>query len=141
MNGVQMMKQAQKLQSKMLRMQEELAERTVETSAGGGMVTVVANGRQQIISIKIEQEVVDPEDVDMLRGWYDASTKMTRASDCAPSVSMLSVCTMMPSLAPIAPPLKDTRPQLKTGCPNSRLARRSTLLIMARACDEKFGAT
>ena len=57
----------QKLQSKMLRMQEELAERTVETSAGGGMVTVVANGRQQILSINIEQEVVDPEDVDMLQ--------------------------------------------------------------------------
>ena len=62
-----MMKQAQKLQSKMLRMQEELAQRTVETTAGGGMVTVVANGRQQIISIKIEQEVVDPDDVEMLQ--------------------------------------------------------------------------
>jgi len=62
-----MMKQAQQLQSKMLRMQEELAERTVETTAGGGMVTVVANGRQQIISIKIEQEVVDPDDVEMLQ--------------------------------------------------------------------------
>lgn len=62
-----MMKQAQQLQSKMLRMQEELAERTVETSAGGGMVAVVANGRQQIISIRIEKEVVDPEDVDMLQ--------------------------------------------------------------------------
>jgi DNA-binding YbaB/EbfC family protein len=62
-----MMKEAQKLQAKMLRMQEELAEKTVETSAGGGMVTVVANGRQQIISIRIEPEVVDPEDVDMLQ--------------------------------------------------------------------------
>ena len=62
-----MMKQAQKLQSKMLRMQEELAEKTVKTSAGGGMVTVVANGRQQIISIEVEPEVVDPEDVEMLQ--------------------------------------------------------------------------
>jgi DNA-binding YbaB/EbfC family protein len=61
-----MMKQAQKLQSKMLRMQEELASKTVETSAGGGMVTVVANGAQQIVSIKIEKEVVDPDDVEML---------------------------------------------------------------------------
>ncbi len=62
-----MMKQAQQLQSKMLKMQEELAERTVETSAGGGMVKVVANGRQQVVSIAIDREVVDPEDVDMLQ--------------------------------------------------------------------------
>jgi DNA-binding YbaB/EbfC family protein len=62
-----MMKQAQKLQAKMMRMQEELAEKTVETSAGGGMVTVVANGKQQVVSIQIEKEVVDPDDVDMLQ--------------------------------------------------------------------------
>ena len=62
-----MMKQAQKLQSKMLKMQEELASRTVETTAGGGMINVVANGRQQIISITIDREVVDPEDVEMLQ--------------------------------------------------------------------------
>jgi DNA-binding YbaB/EbfC family protein len=62
-----MMKQAQKLQKKMMKLQEELAERTVETSAGGGMVKVVANGRQQIVSMEIEKEVVDPEDVEMLQ--------------------------------------------------------------------------
>lgn len=62
-----MMKQAQKLQAKMLKMQEELAEKTVEATAGGGMVRVVANGRQQIISIMLEKEVVDPEDVEMLQ--------------------------------------------------------------------------
>ena len=62
-----MMKQAQKLQAKMMRLQEELADKTVEATAGGGMVTVVANGRQQVVSIRIEQEVVDPEDVDMLQ--------------------------------------------------------------------------
>jgi len=62
-----MMKQAQQLQAKMLRMQEELANRTVETSAGGGMISVVANGAQQIVAIRIEKEVVDPEDVDMLQ--------------------------------------------------------------------------
>ena len=62
-----MMKQAQKLQAKMLKMQEELAERTVEASAGGGMVQVVANGRQEIVAITIDREVVDPEDVDMLQ--------------------------------------------------------------------------
>jgi DNA-binding YbaB/EbfC family protein len=63
----QMVKQAQKLQAKMLKMQEELAERTVETSSGGGMIRVTANGKQQIVSILIEKEVVDPDDVDMLQ--------------------------------------------------------------------------
>ncbi len=62
-----MMKQAQKLQKKMMKLQEELAERTVETTAGGGMVKVVANGKQQLVSIDIEKEVVDPEDVEMLQ--------------------------------------------------------------------------
>ena len=62
-----MMKQAQKLQAKMLRMQEEMAAKTVEATAGGGMVQVVANGRQQIVSIQIEPEVVDPDDVEMLQ--------------------------------------------------------------------------
>jgi hypothetical protein len=62
-----MMKQAQKLQAKMMKMQEELAERTVETASGGGMVKVVANGKQQILSIRIEKEVVDPDDVEMLQ--------------------------------------------------------------------------
>jgi len=62
-----MMKQAQKLQSKMLKMQEELADKTVESSSGGGMVKVVANGRQQIVSIQIEEEVIDPDDAEMLQ--------------------------------------------------------------------------
>jgi DNA-binding YbaB/EbfC family protein len=62
-----MMKQAQQLQSKMLKLQEELAEKTVETSSGGGMVKVVASGKQQLVSIQIEQEVVDPDDVEMLQ--------------------------------------------------------------------------
>jgi len=62
-----MMKQAQKLQSKMMKLQEEMAEKTVETASGGGMVKVVANGRQQIVSVSIEKEVVDPDDVDMLQ--------------------------------------------------------------------------
>lgn len=62
-----LMKQAQKLQSKMQKMQEELADETVETSAGGGMVKAVANGKQQIVSITIEKEVVDPDDVEMLQ--------------------------------------------------------------------------
>ena len=62
-----MMKQAQQLQSKMMKLQEELAEKTVESSSGGGMVKVTANGRQQVLSIQIEKEVVDPDDVEMLQ--------------------------------------------------------------------------
>jgi hypothetical protein len=62
-----MMKQAQKLQAQMLKMQEELAERTVESAAGGGMIRVVANGRQRIVSVSIEKEVVNPEDVEMIQ--------------------------------------------------------------------------
>jgi DNA-binding YbaB/EbfC family protein len=62
-----MMKQAQKLQARMLKMQEELAQRTVESAVGGGMITVVANGKQQIVSIRIEKEVVNPDDVEMLQ--------------------------------------------------------------------------
>jgi len=62
-----MMKQAQKLQKKMLKTQEELATKTVEASAGGGMVKVIANGSQKIESIVLEKEVVDPEDLEMLQ--------------------------------------------------------------------------
>ena len=62
-----MMKQAQKLQSQMFKMQEEMAAKTVEATSGGGMVKAVANGRQQILSIQIEKEVIDPEEVDMLQ--------------------------------------------------------------------------
>jgi DNA-binding YbaB/EbfC family protein len=61
-----MLKQAQKLQAKIFKLQEEMAERTVETTVGGGMVKAVANGKQQLVSIKIEPEVVDPNDVQML---------------------------------------------------------------------------
>lgn len=66
-NMANMMKQAQKLQAKMMRLQEEMADKTVESASGGGMVKVVANGRQQIVSVSIEKEVVDPDDVEMLQ--------------------------------------------------------------------------
>ena len=61
-----MLKQAQKLQSKIFKLQDELADKTVETTVGGGMVKAVANGKQELLSIKIEPEVVDPNDVQML---------------------------------------------------------------------------
>lgn len=61
------MKQAQAMQQKMARMQQEMEAREVEASAGGGMVTALVNGRQQLLSLKIEKSVVDPEDVEMLQ--------------------------------------------------------------------------
>lgn len=65
MNNI--MKQAQKVQKQMMEMQEELASRTVEATVGGGMVAVVANGQQDILSIRIDSEVVDPNDIEMLQ--------------------------------------------------------------------------
>ena len=61
-----LMKQMQAMQAKMEQMQEELAEKRVEGTAGGGMVRVVANGKQEILEIKIDPEVVNPADVAML---------------------------------------------------------------------------
>jgi DNA-binding YbaB/EbfC family protein len=62
-----MMKQVQQLQEQMRQAQEELAEQMVSASVGGGVVTVVMNGQQEVQSVAIEPEAVDPEDVDMLQ--------------------------------------------------------------------------
>ncbi len=62
-----LMKQAQQMQAKMAKMQEEVGKRTIEAAAGGGMVKVVVNGRQEVLSIDIEPEVVDPDDIEMLQ--------------------------------------------------------------------------
>ena len=66
MNLSNMMKQVQQIQEKMARAQEELGEKTVQADAGGGMVTVVANGKQEIISVKISPEAVELSDISML---------------------------------------------------------------------------
>lgn len=63
MNMNNMMKQAQQMQAKLAMLQNELAEREVEASAGGGMVKVKVNGKQQLLSISINKECVDPNDV------------------------------------------------------------------------------
>jgi hypothetical protein len=61
------MKQAKKLQERMASLQDELALKTVEASAGGGMVSVLVNGKHELVSLKIEKEVVNPEDIEMLQ--------------------------------------------------------------------------
>ena len=65
-NMQDLLKQAQKMQEQLQKTQEELALKTVEATSGGGMVKVVVNGNQDIVSIKIDPEVVDPEEVEML---------------------------------------------------------------------------
>ena len=62
-----MLKQVQKMQTDMARVQEELAAKTVEATVGGGTVQVVANGKNEIVSLVIKKEAVDPEDVEMLQ--------------------------------------------------------------------------
>lgn len=66
-NMGKMLKQAQKMQQDMAKLQEELKERTVEASAGGGVVEVTVSGKQELLTIKINPEVVDPEDIEMLQ--------------------------------------------------------------------------
>ena len=61
-----MLKEAQKFQAQLEALREEVAKRKVEATAGGGMVTVEANGSQEIVSIKIDREVINPEDAQML---------------------------------------------------------------------------
>ena len=61
-----MMKQVQKMQKKMMQLQEEIAQRRVEGTAGGGMVTAVVDGKLNVVEVRIDAAVVDPEDVEML---------------------------------------------------------------------------
>ncbi|WP_373894494.1 YbaB/EbfC family nucleoid-associated protein [Virgibacillus natechei] len=69
-----MMKQMQKMQKQMTKAQEELHELSFEASAGGGMVTVTANGKKEITDVQIKEEVVDPDDVEMLQDLILAAT-------------------------------------------------------------------
>ncbi|PAD80612.1 YbaB/EbfC family nucleoid-associated protein [Niallia circulans] len=73
-NMQNMMKQMQKMQKKMAEAQEQLGEEKIEGTAGGGMVTVVLSGHKEIIDVIIKEEVVDPEDVEMLQDLVLAAT-------------------------------------------------------------------
>jgi DNA-binding YbaB/EbfC family protein len=68
-----LMKQAQKMQQEMGKVQEESKKKTIEATSGGGMVTVTANGAMEIISIKIERDVVNPDDIEMLQDLISAA--------------------------------------------------------------------
>lgn len=74
MNMNKMMKQVQKMQREMARVQEEMEAKTVTGTAGGGAVTVTVNGKLELLSVEIEPEVVDPDDVEMLQDLVMAAT-------------------------------------------------------------------
>lgn len=78
-----LMKQAQQFQTKLAKLQEELEKRTVEASSGGGMVTAVVSGGQQILSVTIDPEVVDANDIEMLQDLIIAAVNdgLTRAKE------------------------------------------------------------
>ncbi len=67
------MKQAKKMQEQMGKLQQELETKTIEAQAGGGMVRVVVNGKFEIVSLKIEKDVVNPEDIEMLQDLVSAA--------------------------------------------------------------------
>jgi hypothetical protein len=83
--GFNPLQQVKALQEKMAKMQEELAFKKVEASSGGGMVTVVVNGRQEVLGIKIDPQVVDREDVEMLQDLIVAAVNdgLRRAQEMA----------------------------------------------------------
>jgi len=79
MNIAKMMKQAQKMQEQLAQTQAELAAKTVEVTAGGGKITVVATGAGDVVSIKISPDIVDPTDVEMLEDLVLSGVKQTIA--------------------------------------------------------------
>ena len=82
MNQAAMMKQAQKMQQEMLRMQEEMENKTFSATTGGGMVTATVNGKHEVLDLKINPVAVDPDDVEMLQDMVIAAVnEAMRAAD------------------------------------------------------------
>ena len=89
MNQAAMMKQAQKMQQEMLRMQEEMETKTYKAAAGGGMVTAEVNGKHELKSLTIDPEAVDPDDVEMLQDMVIAAVnEAMRTADAEASANM-----------------------------------------------------
>jgi nucleoid-associated protein EbfC len=74
MKGMNFMKQAKQMMATMEKVREEMERRTMEASVGGGMVTVTARGDNQIVSVRIDPEVVDPDDIEMLQDLIQSAT-------------------------------------------------------------------
>lgn len=93
MSQMQMMKQAQKLQQEMLRMQEEQESKTYCAKAGGGVVAATVNGKHEVVSLEIAPEAVDPEDVEMLQDMVVAAVNeamRTADAEAAQNMSRLT---------------------------------------------------
>ena len=89
MNQAAMMKQAQKMQQEMLRMQEEMENKTYSATTGGGMVTATVNGKHEVVDLKINPEAVDPDDVEMLQDMVIAAVNESmRAADADSAQNM-----------------------------------------------------
>ena len=89
MNQAAMMKQAQKMQQEMLRMQEEQEAKTFTAKAGGGMVSATVNGKHELVSMEINPEAVDPGDVEMLQDMVIAAVnEAMRAADADAASNM-----------------------------------------------------
>lgn len=87
--NMNMLKQAQKMQQDMLKMQEELENATYTATAGGGMVKATVSGKHQLVGLEINPEAVDPEDVDMLQDMVMAAVnEAMRTADTAASNNM-----------------------------------------------------
>ena len=87
--NMNMIKQAQKMQADMLKMQAELEEKTYDASSGGGVVKAVVNGKHEIMSLEIDPDAVDPQDVEMLQDMIVAAVnEALRKADAAASDSM-----------------------------------------------------
>ena len=93
MNQAAMMKQAQKMQQELLRMQEEQENKVFTASAGGGMVSASVNGKHEIVNLKINPEAVDPDDVEMLQDMVIAAVNeamRTAEAEAAQNMSRLT---------------------------------------------------
>jgi len=99
-NMMGMMKQIQKMQEKVAQVQQELEGKTVVGEAGGGMVKVTANGKQQVVKIEIEKEVIDPNDPDMLEDLVVAATNkaLEEASKMAQEEMAKVTSGMLPNI-------------------------------------------
>ena len=99
-NMMGMMKQIQKMQEKVAQVQQELEGKTVVGEAGGGMVKVTANGKQQVVKIEIEKEVIDPNDPDMLEELVVAATNkaLEEASKMAQEEMAKVTSGMLPNI-------------------------------------------
>ena len=93
MNQAAMMRQAQKMQQDLLRMQEEMENKTYTAAAGGGMVNATVNGKHEVISIEIKPEAVDPDDVEMLQDMVIAAVNEAMRAADADSASNMSRLT------------------------------------------------